>query len=52
MNDRRWSDLFFVILLILGLLLGRALLKKKAQVLSSPTGYTEQVEGLDGTPAR
>ncbi len=50
--DWRYRRLFFVILLILGLILGRALLRKKAETLSAPAGYTEQVEGLNGTPTR
>ena len=50
--DKRFRRLFIVMLFILGIVLGQTLIGKKAPVVSSPADYTEQIDGLNGTPAR
>ena len=50
MRDMRFGRLLIVLLLVAGILLGRALLRKKPQVVNSPADYTEKIENFDGTP--
>ena len=50
--DPRFRRLLVVMLLILGVIFGRTLIKKKAPVVLSPSDYTEQIDGFNGTPTR
>jgi hypothetical protein len=50
--DARWLRFIAILVLVFGLLVGRALFRKQASTVSAPSDYTEQIEDFNGSRTR
>ena len=52
MKDPRYRRLIAVMVVVMGILFGRFLLKRRVPVVMAPADYTEVISQFDGTPTR